>query len=64
MALTQSAKSLTWGDSCPRCDDYLEHCHGVAVVRDMNSMCSEDPDCHVAIELHQFVSYDDSYAVD
>jgi hypothetical protein len=59
MAQTQLAESLTWTFSCTYCDDDLDHCHGVAVVSEMGALCSEDPDCRVAIELHQFVSYDE-----
>ncbi len=59
MAHSQLAESLTWSVSCTYCDDDLEHCHGVAVVSDTSAMCSEDPDCRVAIELHQFVSFDE-----
>jgi hypothetical protein len=59
MAQTQLAETLTWIIACTLCDDDLEHCHGVAVVSDMSAMCSEDPDCRVAIELHQFVSFDE-----
>ena len=59
MAQTQLARSLTWSVSCAYCDDDLEHCHGVAVVGEMNTMCSEDPDCRVAIELHEFVSFEE-----
>jgi hypothetical protein len=59
MAQTQLAQSLAWRVFCTYCDDDLDHCHGVAIVSDGTSVCSEDPDCRVAIELHQFVSFDE-----
>jgi hypothetical protein len=59
MAQTQLAQSLEWSVSCTYCDDDLDHCHGVAIVSDVNTTCSEDPDCRVAVELHEFVSFDE-----
>jgi hypothetical protein len=59
MAQTQLAEVLEWNVSCSYCDDDLEHCHGVAVVSDVNAVCSDDPDCRIAVELHHFVSYDE-----
>jgi hypothetical protein len=59
MAQSQLAEVLEWSVSCTHCDNDLEHCHGVAVVSEWSAMCSEDPDCRVAVELHQFISYDE-----
>jgi hypothetical protein len=59
MAQSQLAEVLEWSASCTHCDNNLDHCHGVAVVNEWSAMCSEDPDCRVAIELHQFVSYEE-----
>jgi hypothetical protein len=58
MAHTQLAEALEWSVSCTYCDDDLDHCHGVAVVSETNAVCSEDPDCRVAVELHEFVSFE------
>ncbi len=59
MAQTQLAEAPEWGVSCTYCDGDLEHCHGVAVAGELSAMCSEDPDCRVAVELHQFVSHEE-----
>lgn len=59
MAQSQLAEALEWGASCAYCDGDLEHCHGVAVVGEWSATCSDDPDCHVAVELHHFVSYEE-----
>jgi hypothetical protein len=59
MAQTQLAESFSWSVSCTYCDDDLDHCHGVAVVSETGAMCSEDSDCRVAIELHEFVSFEE-----
>jgi hypothetical protein len=59
MAQTQLAQAFAWSISCTFCGDDLDHCHGVAVMSDGLATCSEDPDCRVAFELHEFVSYDE-----
>jgi hypothetical protein len=58
MAQSQLAETLTWSSTCTYCDDDLEHCHGVALVGEMSAICTEDPECRVAAELHQFVSFE------
>jgi hypothetical protein len=46
---------------CTDCDQNLEHCHGTAIVEgDGSYVCSDDPDCRMAIELHLFISNTDS----
>ncbi|HEY1825321.1 MAG TPA: hypothetical protein VGG21_05090 [Acidimicrobiales bacterium] len=42
---------------CVSCLDELAHCHGVAIIRDEMVTCSEDPDCRLGYDLHEFVSY-------
>ncbi len=45
---------------CTMCDDNLLHCHGTAIVLDDDShVCSDDPDCTLAINEHWFMSVED-----
>jgi hypothetical protein len=42
---------------CIECEEDLEHCHGTAIIQlDGSHECSEDPDCHLAIELHLWLA--------
>ncbi|HTT59942.1 MAG TPA: hypothetical protein VMF33_07830 [Acidimicrobiales bacterium] len=59
MAWSQLAHPLDATVSCSLCDAQLEHCHGVAIVAQHVAVCSDDPDCTVTADLHQFVSYED-----
>lgn len=45
--------------TCVACDADLEHCHGTAIVLDGHHVCSDDPDCVLAIEAHWFVWHDE-----
>ena len=45
---------------CLHCDQDLVHCHGTAIVNvDQSHVCSDDPECHLAVELHFFISVSD-----
>jgi hypothetical protein len=45
---------------CTSCDKDLSHCHGTALVSaDGAHVCSDDPQCTLAIDEHWFVALDD-----
>ena len=44
---------------CSECEHDLEHCHGTAIIHlDASYDCSEDPDCHLAVEEHLFAAWE------
>ena len=53
--------AMTTGiEICTDCVEDLEHCHGTAIIRDDGShVCSDDPDCSLAVELHLFWTTDE-----
>jgi hypothetical protein len=59
LILCRMTLALRATSMCTYCDDDLEHCHGVAIVADFTSVCSDDPNCEVSMELHQFVAIDE-----
>jgi hypothetical protein len=59
MSSSQVAHVLEAQISCASCLSDLEHCHGVAIVAESDVVCSDDPDCTVAADLHHFISYED-----
>ena len=45
---------------CSECERDLEHCHGIAIVHlDASHDCSEDPDCHLAVEAHLSAAWEE-----
>jgi hypothetical protein len=45
---------------CYFCIGELEHCHGVAImIEEFVYVCSDDPDCRLAAELHGHMVVDD-----
>lgn len=43
-------------ETCPECEQDLEHCHGTAIVHwDGSGDCTDDPGCRLAVEQHVFV---------
>ncbi|HTB09792.1 MAG TPA: hypothetical protein VK704_08295 [Acidimicrobiales bacterium] len=59
MSSSQLAHVLGETVTCESCLGDLEHCHGVALVAEWGVACSDDPDCTLSADLHQFVSYED-----
>lgn len=59
MSSSQVAHVFEETVTCESCLADLEHCHGVAVVTEFEVVCSDDPDCTLAAELHHFISYED-----
>lgn len=58
MSLPMHQASLI--EACEMCNDELLHCHGTAIVLVSGShVCSDDPDCVLAINEHWFMSIDD-----
>jgi hypothetical protein len=46
--------------TCTACVMDYQHCHGTALVTDESTyVCSDDPDCTLAIDEHWFVSIAD-----
>jgi hypothetical protein len=46
---------------CYFCSSELEHCHGVAImIEESVYVCSDDPDCVLAAELHGHMVIDDN----
>jgi hypothetical protein len=57
--LCRMALALRTGIKCTYCNDDLEHCHGVAIVTNFDTVCSDDPNCDISMELHHFVAIDE-----
>ena len=58
MSSSQLAHVLEEADTCALCLANLEHCHGVAIVTEFAVACSDDPDCTLSADLHDFISYE------